>query len=106
MGDCGLILWENEALPLISSFRPVSDQKKPKIYRKTPDKPLFDYPLLATLYTVTLINPPKEDTKGIGQPVGPEWSAPVHVSYYPRAGRLQASSRDIPCQLAMYTRKD
>ena len=39
MGDCGLILWENEALPLISSFRPVSDQKKPNIYRKTPDKP-------------------------------------------------------------------
>ena len=33
MGDCGLILWENEALPLISSFRPVPDQKTPEIYR-------------------------------------------------------------------------
>ena len=34
MGDCGLILWENEALPLISSFRPVLDQKTKQIYRE------------------------------------------------------------------------
>ena len=38
MGDYGLIslLWENEALPLISSFIPMLDQKDPEIYRELP----------------------------------------------------------------------
>ena len=52
MGDYGLKLWENGALTLISSFRPVPDRKTPRKIRKqirksekseniwkTPDKP-------------------------------------------------------------------
>ena len=46
MGDYGLKLWENDALTLISSFRPVLDQKSETKSKKNGD---FDPSLLSAL---------------------------------------------------------